>query len=228
MNKKIILIIILVIAVIASVSIILYENQMTGIITHNNEPVIYNNTIEGVGSFQSMNATNFTENNTSAKGQTFYTSNMTGCEISTITDGDMVEITKNEAVMVNDSPKGHTIYKITANIGEHKGEVRYVSFIKDQDNDRWIMISSPDKNLTDLMVDSFKVLDPVKKVDNNSQSSSSQSSSIQGSSSQSGSSHSSSSDSNKVMVKREDGPGYVEMDRDKAVYQNGEWWEDKS
>ena len=30
------------------------------------------------------------------------------------------------------------------------------------------------------------------------------------------------------MVKREDGPGYMEMDRDKAYYKNGEWWADKS
>lgn len=215
MNKKTILIIILVIAVIVGASVILYGSQ--SIMIHKDEPVIYNNTIEGVGAFQSMNATNFTENYTSARGQTFYTSNLTGCEISTIPDGDMVEITKNEAVMVNDSPKGHTIYKNTANIGEHKGEVRYISFIKDQDNNRWIMINSPDKNLTDLMVDSFKVLDPVKKVDSSSQSDSS------GSSSSSGS-----SDDGKVMVKREDGPGYVEMDRNKAVYHDGEWWADKS
>ena len=110
-----------------------------------------------------------------------------------------------------------------ANIGEHKGEVRYISFIKDQDNNRWIMINSPDKNLTDLMVDSFKVLDPVKKVDTSSQSDSSASSGSSSSSSSSGS-----SDNGKVMVKREDGPGYVEMDRDKAVYHNGEWWADKS
>ena len=73
------------------------------------------------------------------------------------------------------------------------------------------------------MVDSFKVLDPVKKVDNSSQSDISASSG-----SSSSSSSSSSSDNGKVMVKREDGPGYMEMDRDKAVYHNGEWWADKS
>lgn len=161
MNKKTILIIILVLAVIGGASVFLYGSQAKNIMTHKNEPIIYNNTVEGVGAFQSMNATNFTENET-RNGQTFYTSNWTGCEISTITDGDMVEITKNEAVKVNDSPKGHTIYKNTANIGDKKGEVRYISFIKDQDNNRWIMINSPNKNLTDLMVDSFKVLDPVK------------------------------------------------------------------
>ena len=47
----------------------------------------------------------------------------------------------------------------------------------------------------------------VKKVDDSSQSS---------------------SNNGKVMVKREDGPGYMEMDRDKAYYKNGEWWADKS
>ena len=171
MKKKTILIIILVIAVIVGACVILYGNQLQSIMTHKNEPVIYNNTIDGVGAFQSTNATNFKENGTT-NGQTFYTSNLTGCEISTITEGDMVEITKNESVKVNDSPKGHTIYKNTANTGDKKGEVRYFTFIKDQDNNRWIMINSPNKNLTDLMVDSFKVLNPTKKADTNNQSSS--------------------------------------------------------
>ena len=214
MDKKTILIIILVLAVIVCAGVILYGSQMKSVTTPKNEPIIYNNTVEGVGAFQTTNATNFTENKT-VNGQTFYTSNLTGCEISTISDGDMVEITKKEAEKVNDSPKNHTIYKNTANMGDRKGEVRYISFIKDQDNNRWIMINSPDKNLTDLMVDSFKVLNPTKKVDTSSSQSSSDKSS-------------SSSDNGKVMVKREDGPGYMEMDRDKAVYQNGEWWADKS
>ena len=47
----------------------------------------------------------------------------------------------------------------------------------------------------------------VKKVDDSSQSS---------------------SNNGKVMVKREDGPGYMEMDIDKAYYKDGEWWADKS
>ena len=169
MKKKTILII-LVIAVIVGAGVILYGNQLQSIMTHKNEPIIYNNTIDGVGAFQSTNATNFKENGTT-NGQTFYTSNLTGCEISTIADSDMVEITKNESVKVNDSPKGHTIYKNTANTGDKKGEVRYFTFIKDQDNSRWIMINSPNKNLTDLMVDSFKVLNPTKKADTNNQSS---------------------------------------------------------
>ena len=163
MNKKTILIIILALAVIVGASVILYGNPLQSVMTHKNEPVIYNNTIDGVGAFQSVNATNFTYNETSSSGQVFYTSNLTGCEVSTIPDRTMVENTINMAVKVNDSSKGHTIYKNTANIGEHKGEVRYVSFIEDQDNHRWIMINTPNKNLTDLMVDSFKVLDPVKK-----------------------------------------------------------------
>ena len=163
MNKKTILIIILVLAVIVGASVILYGNQINNIITQNNGPIIYNNTIEGVGAFQSTNATNFTENETTPKGQTFYSSNWTGCEISTLPNIDKWEVPDTDCVKVNDSPKGHTIYKLTANMGEHKGEVRYVSYLKDIDNDRWISVGSPDKNLTDLMVDSFKVLDPVKK-----------------------------------------------------------------
>ena len=163
MEKKTILIIILFLAIIIGASVILYGNQVNNIMTHKNEPIIYNNTIEGVGAFQSMNATNFTENETSSKGQTFYTSNWTGCEITTLPNIDSWEIPDTDAVKVNDSPKNHTIYKITANMGEHKGEVRYISYLKDSDNNRWITVASPDKNLTDLMVDSFKVLEPVKK-----------------------------------------------------------------
>lgn len=164
MNKKTILIIILAIAVIVGASVILYGNPLQSVMTHkNNGPVIYNNTIDGVGAFQSVNATNFKENETSAKGQVFYTSNVTGCEVTILPTINMWEIPDAGSVKVNDSPKGHTIYKITANMGDHKGEVRYISYLQDSDNDRWITVASPDKNLTDLMVDSFKVLNPVKK-----------------------------------------------------------------
>ncbi len=163
MNKKTILIIILVLAVIVGASVILYGNPLQSVMTHKNEPVIYNNTIDGVGAFQSVNATNFKENETSAKGQTFYTSNVTGCEVTILPTINMWEIPDAGSVKVNDSPKGHTIYKITANMGDHKGEVRYISYLQDSDNNRWITVASPDKNLTDLMVDSFKVLNPVKK-----------------------------------------------------------------
>lgn len=163
MNKKTILIIILALAVIVGASVILYGNPLQSVMTHKNEPVIYNNTIDGVGAFQSVNATNFTYNETSSSGQVFYTSNVTGCEVTILPTINMWEIPDAGSVKVNDSPKGHTIYKITANMGDHKGEVRYISYLQDSDNDRWITVASPDKNLTDLMVDSFKVLDPVKK-----------------------------------------------------------------
>ena len=163
MDKKTILIIILAIAVIAGAIIILYGNPTQGLITHKKEPTIYNNTINGVGAFQTVNATNFKENETSAKGQVFYTSNVTGCEVTVLPTISRWIIPDEGSVKVNDSPKGHTIYKITANMGEHKGEIRYKAVIQDSDNDRWITVSSPDKNLTDMMVDSFKVLEPVKK-----------------------------------------------------------------
>ena len=49
---------------------------------------------------------------------------------------------------INDSAKGHTIYKNTANMGNHKGEVRYFSILKDNDNQRYVMIGTADYNLT--------------------------------------------------------------------------------
>ena len=67
-----------------------------------------------------------------------------------------VEITISEADKINDSAKDHTIYKNTANMGNHKGEVRYFSILKDNDNQRYVMISTADYNLTCMMVDTFK------------------------------------------------------------------------
>lgn len=129
-----------------------------------NKPVIYNNTIEGVGTFQSVNATNFTNIKDDGTGQVYYKSNLTGAEISVCDkDKKYFDINLLQGEKVNDSPKGHTIYKTHATVGEGAGEVRYTAVIYDNDNNRIIVISSPDKNLTDMMVDSFKVLQPVTK-----------------------------------------------------------------
>ena len=68
-----------------------------------------------------------------------------------------MENTIDTAEKVNDSPEGHTICKNTANMGEHKGEVRYISFLTDNDKQRHILINSEDYNLTCMMVDSFKI-----------------------------------------------------------------------
>jgi hypothetical protein len=129
-----------------------------------NKPVIYNNTIEGVGTFQSTNCTNFTNIKDDGNGQIYYKSNLTGAEVS-VCDKDkrFFDMDLLQAEKVNDSPKGHTIYKTHANVGECAGQVRYTAVINDDSNNRIILISSPDKNLTDLMVDTFKVLQPVKK-----------------------------------------------------------------
>lgn len=129
-----------------------------------NKPIIYNNTIEGVGTFQSVNATNFTNIKDDGTGQVYYKSNLTGAEISVCDkDKKYFDINLLQGEKVNDTPKGHTIYKTHATVGESAGEVRYTAVIYDNDNNRIILISSPDKNLTDMMVDSFKVLQPVTK-----------------------------------------------------------------
>ena len=41
-------------------------------------------------------------------------------------------------------------------MGAHKGEVRYFSILKDNDNQKYVMISTADYNLTCMMVDTFK------------------------------------------------------------------------
>ena len=162
-NKKTIIICaaIIIIAVIVSGIMIYHANEIQ---KEANKPIIYNNTIEGVGTFQSVNATNFTNIKDDGTGQVYYKSNLTGAEISVCDkDKKCFDINLLQGEKVNDSPKGHTIYKTHATVGEGAGEVRYTAVIHDNDNNRIIVIGSPDKNLTDMMVDSFKVLQPVTK-----------------------------------------------------------------
>ena len=154
MDKKNIMIIVLVIVVIALFAFI----AMNFI---NNSPqnnvVIYNNSIDGLGTFNSTNVTNFTLANSSNDQQTNYVANDSRAQITTTSSSSAIEVTISEAEKVNDSAKGHTIYKDTANIGEYKGEVRYFTILKDNDKERYIMISTDDYNLTSMIVDSFKM-----------------------------------------------------------------------
>lgn len=119
------------------------------------KPVIYTNTIEGLGTFNSTNVTNFTLGDRNNNGQD-YIANDTITQISIVTSSADVEVTTSEAEKVNDSAGKHTIYKNTANVGEHKGEARYFSILKDNDNQRYVFISSPDYDLTCIIVDTFK------------------------------------------------------------------------
>ena len=155
MNKNKVIIIILAIVIIALVAFIggfLFMNNAK------NDVVIYNNTIEGVGTFNTTNVTNFTLNESySGDGATHYTANHTGSQIIVTSSSAMIENTKANADKINDSAEGHTIYKNTATVGEYKGEVRYFSVLVDNENERYIYISSPDFNLTSMMVDSFKM-----------------------------------------------------------------------
>ena len=153
LNKKNIIIIILAIIVIALAILVagtFINNQQ-----QENKPVIYNNTIAGLGTFNTTNVTNFTLDAEKSK-QTDYLANDTITQVSTISSSSVVEVTISEADRVNDSAAGHTIYKNTATIGDHKGEVRYFSILKDQDNQRYVFISTADYNLTCMIVDSFK------------------------------------------------------------------------
>ena len=153
MDKKNIIIIVLAIVVIALIALVATSFMN---LNQKNEVVIYNNTIDGLGTFNTTNVTNFTLNESSNGRQTNYVANDTIAQITTTSSSSAIEITISEADRVNDSAKGHTIYKNTANIGSHKGEVRYFSVLKDQDNQRYVLISTADYNLTCMIVDSFK------------------------------------------------------------------------
>lgn len=153
MDKKNIVIIILAIVVvilIAAIGASFLNNSKE------NGPKIYNNTIGGVGTFNTTNVTNFTLSNSSNEYQTDYVANDTIAQVTTTSSSSLLEVTLSEAEKVNDSAECHTIYKNTANIGEHKGDVRYFSVLKDQDNNKYVFISTADYNLTCMIVDTFK------------------------------------------------------------------------
>lgn len=155
MEKNHIIIIILAIIIIALVALI-----SVPYLTNNEDNIkIYNNTIDDVGTFNTTNVTNFTLNTESSneKGTHYLADGPMVAEVTTFTQTYLMENTISDAEKVNDSPEGHTIYKNTANIGEHKGEVRYISFLTDNEKERHIMINSEDYNLTCMMVDSFKM-----------------------------------------------------------------------
>lgn len=153
MNKNHIIIIILVIIIIALAALISFS-----FLTNNQDNVkIYNNTIDGVGTFNTFNVTNFVLDNYSNDKQTNYLGNDSIAQVTTTTSSSVIDVTISEADKVNDSAEGHTIYKNTATIGEYKGEVRYFSILKDNEKDRYIFISTGDYNLTCMMVDSFKM-----------------------------------------------------------------------
>lgn len=154
MDRNHIIIIILAIIIIALIALI------GGFFFNSNpeeEIIIYNNTIDDVGTFNTTNVTNFTFSDASNDYQTDYLANDSRSQIAIMSSTSRMDTTISESVRVNDSSEGHTIYKATANIGEHKGEVRYLSFLTDNDKERYIMITSPDYNLTCMMVDSFKI-----------------------------------------------------------------------
>lgn len=117
--------------------------QLLGDYNKGNGTKIYNNTINGVGTFNTTNVTNFTLSNSSNDYHTNYVANDTITQITTTSSSSLIEITFSEADKVNDSAKGHTIYKNTANISEHKEEVRYFSILKDK--------KTANKNLEQLM-----------------------------------------------------------------------------
>lgn len=152
MNKNNIIIIFLVIVIIALITFI----ATPFIVNNQDNVIIYNNTIPDVGTFNSTNVTNFTLSNSTNDYQTDYIGNDSIAQISTTSSSSMIETTIDQADKVNDSAEGHTIYKNTANVGEYKGEIRYFSILQDNDNDRYLMISTADYNLTCMIVDSFK------------------------------------------------------------------------
>ena len=152
MNKNHIIIIILVIVIIA-LSVLIGISLLGG---QKDNVIVYNNTIEGVGIFNTTNVTNFTFNYTK-EGTDYYIANDSKTQVAVIGDKEVMEITKDDSERVNDSAAGHTIYKTTPNVGKYKGEVRYTSFLENGDKDQYIYLGSPDYNVTCMMVDTFKM-----------------------------------------------------------------------
>ena len=152
MNKNHVIIIILVIVIIALsalVGISLLGSQKDNVI-------VYNNTINGVGTFNTTNVTNVTFDY-AKDGTDYYIANDSKTQVSVTGDKEVMEITKDDSERVNDSAAGHTIYKTTANVGKYKGEVRYVSFLENGDKNQYIYLGSPDYNVTCMMVDTFRM-----------------------------------------------------------------------
>ena len=153
MNRKRKIIIIAVVAVIALAALggfyFLKSNQKE-------EAIIYNNTIEGVGAFQSAGVENFTLSPIGDASQSHYMGSDNITQISVIKSASAINKTISDAEKVNDSGEGHAVYKNTANVGEYKGDVRYFSVL--EDNGRFIFISTNDFNLTCMIVDSFEIL----------------------------------------------------------------------
>ncbi|WP_458455844.1 hypothetical protein [Methanobrevibacter sp.] len=153
MEKNHIIIIALVVIILALVTLI----GLPLITNSQNEMKVYNNVIDGVGSFNTTNMTNFTLDEDSTDGGTHYLAEDPLVEITVFSQTYLMENTISNSDRVDDSPEGHTIYKSTANVGEHKGDVRYISFLTDNDKERHIYIGSADYNLTCMIVDSFKI-----------------------------------------------------------------------
>ena len=152
MNRNHVIIIILVVVIIALGALI--GLSMFG--EQKDDVIIYNNTIEGVGTFNTTNVTNFTFDY-EEEGTNYYLANDSKTQVAVITDKDVKELTMDECERVNDSAAGHTIYKTTANVGEYKGEVRYKALVENADKDQYIFMGGPDYNVTCMMVDSFRM-----------------------------------------------------------------------
>ena len=150
MNKKMIIIIV-VIAILAIAGGLYYMNK-----NQTKNVLVYNNTIKDVGSFKSCDVSDFKLSPIGDDGQTHYVGNDTIAQISVITSASAIDDAVSDAEKVNDSAGGHTIYKNTANVGEHKGDVRYFAVL--EDNGRFIFITTDSYNNTCTIVDSFEIL----------------------------------------------------------------------
>ena len=148
-KKKIVIIVVIAILAIAGGYYIMNYYKTENV-------VICNNTIDGVGSFQAIDVCDFKLSPISDDNQKHYVGNDTIAQISVISSASAINKTISEAEKVNDSAGGHAIYKNTANVGEHKGDVRYFAVI--EDNGRFIFITTDSYNQTCTIVDSFEIL----------------------------------------------------------------------
>lgn len=153
MNKRNILIIVLLIVVIAAIA--LYASGSLNNNTLNvNAPTVYSNSIKDVGTFNTTSVTNFTLDNSTNDVQKDYVANDKITRVSLTSDSNLINATIDGATRINETTNAHTIYKDTVTDGQHKGETRYISILTD--NNKFVIVSSADYNLTSMMADTFK------------------------------------------------------------------------
>ncbi|WP_296790495.1 hypothetical protein [uncultured Methanobrevibacter sp.] len=163
--KKVLLILIIGVAVIASASAVSagFLDGLFGEEQHDNviqiENITFNTT--NVSSFKLWNGTDIygvhangyvDENDSGYNVHIINCSNIEGISFEEFIQSYLTEFDNSPSQTIN----GAVIYTLSADSGEHVGEPRYVSYVKNKDLQTLVEISSPDANETAKMILSLK------------------------------------------------------------------------